>query len=231
MVLSAAAWPTYPDVRLNLPDEVAAQIERFEKYYVNKHTGRTLTLKHGLAHCSVKAVFPKGTKELLVSAYQAVVLILFNNVPKDGFLSFEQIATASGLQDGDLVRTLQSLACGKVRVLTKHPKGRDVKPTDTFTFNKTFTDPKYRIKINQIQLKETKEENKATHERIAQDRRFETQAAIVRIMKSRKTMGHSELVAEVINMTKKRGSVEPAEIKKEIERSVDDKHDLLCTAD
>ncbi|KFA67469.1 hypothetical protein S40285_00170 [Stachybotrys chlorohalonatus IBT 40285] len=221
MVLSAAAWPTYPDVRLNLPDEVAAQIERFEKYYVNKHTGRTLTLKHGLAHCSVKAVFPKGTKELLVSAYQAVVLILFNSVPKDGFLSFEQIATASGLQDGDLVRTLQSLACGKVRVLTKHPKGRDVKPTDTFTFNKTFTDPKYRIKINQIQLKETKEENKATHERIAQDRRFETQAAIVRIMKSRKTMGHSELVAEVINMTKKRGSVEPAEIKKEIESLIE----------
>ena len=67
-------------------------------------------------------------------------------------------------------------------------------------------------------LKETKEENKATHERITQDRRFETQAAIVRIMKSRKTMGHAELVAEVINLTKKRGSVEPSAIKKEIER-------------
>ncbi|KAF5017968.1 hypothetical protein F66182_10077 [Fusarium sp. NRRL 66182] len=217
MILSAAAWPTYPDVRLNLPDEVATQIERFDNYYKNKHTGRVLTWKHSLAHCSIKATFAKGPKELLVSAYQAAVLVLFNSVPADGFLAHEQIATGTGLQGGDLDRTLQSLACGKARVLSKHPKGRDVKPTDTFTFNKAFTDPKYRVKINQIQLKETKEENKATHERIAQDRRFETQAAIVRIMKSRKSMGHSELVAEVINLTKKRGSVEPAAIKKEIE--------------
>ncbi|KAF4975165.1 hypothetical protein FZEAL_8005, partial [Fusarium zealandicum] len=221
MILSAAAWPTYTDVRLNLPDEVATQIERFDKYYKNKHTGRVLTWKHSLAHCAIKATFPKGPKELLVSAYQAVVLMMFNSLPADGFLAYEQIATGTGLQGGDLDRTLQSLACGKARVLAKHPKGREVKPTDTFTFNKTFTDPKYRVKINQIQLKETKEENKATHERIAQDRRFETQAAIVRIMKSRKSMGHAELVAEVINLTKKRGSVEPAAIKKEIESLIE----------
>ncbi|KAI8661580.1 CULLIN-2 domain-containing protein [Fusarium keratoplasticum] len=221
MILSAAAWPTYPDTRLNLPDEVATQIERFDQYYKNKHTGRVLTWKHSLAHCAIKATFAKGTKELLVSAYQAVVLMMFNSLPNDGFLAYEQIATGTGLQGGDLDRTLQSLACGKARVLTKHPKGREVKPTDTFTFNKSFTDPKYRVKINQIQLKETKEENKATHERIAQDRRFETQAAIVRIMKSRKSMGHAELVAEVINLTKKRGSVEPAAIKKEIESLIE----------
>jgi hypothetical protein len=220
MILSASAWPTYPDVRLNLPDEVATQIERFDKHYKNKHTGRILTWKHSLAHCSIRASFPKGTKELLVSAFQAVVLMVFNKEPADGFFTYEQISVATGLQAGDLDRTLQSLACGKARVLTKHPKGREVQPTDTFTFNTAFSDPKYRVKINQIQLKETKEENKATHERIAQDRRFETQAAIVRIMKSRKTMGHAELVAEVINLTKKRGSVEPAAIKKEIERYV-----------
>lgn len=221
MILSAAAWPTYPDVRLNLPDEVATQIERFDQFYKNKHTGRVLTWKHSLAHCSIKGSFAKGSKELLVSAYQAVVLMMFNSVPADGFLAYEQIATGTGLQGGDLDRTLQSLACGKSRVLTKHPKGREVKPTDTFTFNKTFTDPKYRVKINQIQLKETKAENKATHERIVQDRRFETQAAIVRIMKSRKSMGHSDLVAEVINLTKKRGMVDTSAIKKEIESLIE----------
>ncbi|RDA91075.1 hypothetical protein CP533_3059 [Ophiocordyceps camponoti-saundersi (nom. inval.)] len=221
MVLSAAAWPTYPDVRLNLPDEVATQLERFDGHYRNKHTGRVLTWKHSLAHCSLKAAFPRGAKELLVSASQAVVLMVFNTVPDDGFLTYEQLSTATGLQGGELQRTLQSLACGKARVLCKHPKGRDVKTTDTFTLNKGFTDAKYRVKINQIQLKETKEDNKATHERITQDRRFETQAAIVRIMKSRKRMGHSELVAEVINLTKQRGSVEPAAIKKEIESLIE----------
>ncbi|KAI8235772.1 Cullin-4B [Colletotrichum sp. SAR 10_96] len=221
MILSAAAWPTYPDVRVNLPDDVAKQIERFDQYYKNKHTGRLLHWKHALAHCSVKAKFPKGTKELLVSAYQAIVLVLFNEVGLDGFLAYEQIARSTNLQGDELARTLQSLACGQVRVLAKHPKGKDINPTDTFTINKAFSHPKIRVKINQIQLKETKEENKATHERIAQDRRFETQAAIVRIMKSRKAMSHGELVAEVINMTKNRGAVDAAQIKKEIENLID----------
>ncbi|KAI1335139.1 Cullin [Xylariaceae sp. FL0016] len=225
-ILSAAAWPTYPDSQLLLPEDVASQIEHFDAFYVNKHTGRRLNWKHSLAHCVVRAKFTKGTKELLVSAYQAVVLTLFNkfddSVDKsEAFLTYQQIAGASGLSGQDLDRTLQSLACGKTRVLTKHPKGKDVNSTDTFTVNKTFSDPKFRVKINQVQLKETKEENKDTHERVAQDRQFECQAAIVRIMKARKTMTHANLVAEVINQTKKRGAIEPAEIKKNIEKLIE----------
>lgn len=77
-----------------------------------------------------------------------------------------------------------------------------------------------RIKINQIQLKETKEENKTTHERVAADRHYETQAAIVRIMKSRKSITHAELVAEVIKATRSRGVLDPSDIKKNIEKSV-----------
>lgn len=219
-ILSAAAWPTYADSRLFLPDQVAKQLEEFETYYVGKHTGRRLTWKHSLAHCVVKARFHKGTKELLVSAYQAVVLELFNAIEDkpDGFLGYTQISEATGLNGQDLQRTLQSLACGKARVLTKHPKGKDINKTDTFTVNKAFADPKYRVKINQVQLKESKEENQETHKKVAADRQFETQAAIVRIMKSRKTMTHANLVAEVINQTKSRGAVDTAEIKKNIEK-------------
>jgi nuclear pore complex protein Nup205 len=127
------------------------------------------------------------------------------------------------LADRELTRTLQSLACAKYRVLSKKPKGKDVNETDIFSYNASFTDPKMRIKINQIQLKETKEENKSTHERVAADRHYETQAAIVRIMKSRKIITHAELVAEVIKATRSRGVLEPTEIKKNIEKFV------LCT--
>ncbi|KAK4995917.1 hypothetical protein LTR28_000357, partial [Elasticomyces elasticus] len=75
--------------------------------------------------------------------------------------------------------------------------------------------------INQVQLKETKEENKETHERVAADRNFECQAAIVRIMKSRKTIGHSELVAEVIKATRSRGVLAMADIKRNIDRLIE----------
>src|ERR1700753_2762823 len=94
----------------------------------------------------------------------------------------------------ELNRTLQSLACAKLRPLTKHPKSRDISPTDVFTLNASFTDPKYRIKINTVQLKETPQENKETHEQVQTDRNFECQAAIVRILKSRKRIGHNDLI-------------------------------------
>lgn len=108
-----------------------------------------------------------------------------------------------------------------MRPLTKHPKGREINETDTFTLNANFTDPKYRIKINTVQLKETAAENKETHERVAADRNYETQAAIVRILKARKRITHSELVAETIRVTKNRGTLDVSGIKKNIDRLIE----------
>lgn len=131
------------------------------------------------------------------------------------------------IADAELKRTLQSLSCAKYRVLTKHPKvtkdpkSKEIDPSvDEFSYNAGFHDAKMRIKINQIQLKEDKEENKRTHERVAADRHYETQAAIVRIMKSRKTITHSELIAAVIEATRSRGVLQPPEIKNNIEKYV-----------
>ncbi|KAL8736024.1 MAG: hypothetical protein Q9166_000586 [cf. Caloplaca sp. 2 TL-2023] len=217
-VLSASAWPSYPDVPLIVPRDVQQAVTIFEQHYKVKHSGRKLEWKHSLAHCQLKAIFPKGNKELVVSSYQAVVLLLFSNKSANDEVPYIQLQAATGLDDVELKRTLQSLACAKYRVLSKTPRGRDVNPDDTFYVNMNFSDPKYRIKINQVQAKETKEENKETHERVAADRVFETQAAIVRIMKGRKTITHQELMSEVISATKSRGPLDPAEIKKNIEK-------------
>lgn len=64
-------------------------------------------------------------------------------------------AFASPSEDSELRRTLQSLACGKARVLIKSPKGKEVEDGDKFIFNGEFKHKLFRIKINQIQMKET----------------------------------------------------------------------------
>ena len=61
----------------------------------------------------------QGPKELQVSLFQTLVLLLFNDSAE---FSFEDILTATKIDDSELRRTLQSLACGKARVLTKQPK-------------------------------------------------------------------------------------------------------------
>lgn len=55
--------------------------------------------------------------------------------------------------DSQLRRILQSLACGKKRVLKKMPIGRDVNDNDDFFYNADFTDPSRKIHINSIQQK------------------------------------------------------------------------------
>ena len=52
---------------------------------------------------------------------QATVLMLFNDADA---LALADIAAATRIEDRELRRTLQSLACGKVRVLHKEPKVR-----------------------------------------------------------------------------------------------------------
>lgn len=60
-----------------------------------------------------------------------------------------------GLEKSELSRILQSLACGKFRVLVKEPKGKDVLETDSFLFNDNFNDKLYRIRISQVLMRET----------------------------------------------------------------------------
>ncbi|CAG9796347.1 unnamed protein product [Diatraea saccharalis] len=100
----------------------------------------------------INITYKQGNKELQVSLFQALVLLLFNDGDN---LSFEEIKANTNIEEGELRRTLQSLACGKARVLTKWPRGREVQDADTFTFNNEFTNKLFRIKINQIQMKET----------------------------------------------------------------------------
>lgn len=91
-----------------------------------------------------------------MSLFQVLVLLLFN---EDNELTLEDIKQRTAIEETELSRTLQSLACGKARVLSKLPKGRDVVKGDKFVFNNEFRNKLFRIKINQIQMKETVSEN------------------------------------------------------------------------
>lgn len=99
--LSQSAWPFYPDVPVIIPPEVKRAIDEFEKVYHQKHTGRKLQWKHALAHCQLKADFPKGKKELVVSSFQAIVLLIFNGAATDEHVTYERIKAESGLSKSE----------------------------------------------------------------------------------------------------------------------------------
>ena len=87
---------------------------------------------------------------------------------------------------------------GKARVLRKEPKGKDVLDGDVFHFNADFKDALLRIKINTIQVHESRADADATHERVLQDRQYQIDACLVRIMKARKALTHAQLMGELL---------------------------------
>lgn len=219
-VLTQAHWPTYPNIEVTLPAELSAAAERFEAFYQKRNSGRRLHWQHSLGTLSITTKFEKaGVKELHVSTFQAIVLMLFNTLAPGAKLSYVDIRTQTGLNDQELKRTLQSLACGQIptRVLRKLPQGKDVNDEDEFMFNDNFKNERHRIRINQIQLKETAEEQKSTEQRVFLDRELILQAAAVRVLKAKKTIKHSELITEVVDQIKSRFTVDVAEIKKVFE--------------
>ncbi|RUS34385.1 Cullin [Jimgerdemannia flammicorona] len=126
------------------------------------------------------------------------------------------------INDADLKRTLQSLACAKYKVLTKEPKGKDVNTNDQFYYNADFTCPLARIKIQTVASKvESEGERKHTQEKVDEERKHQTEAAIVRIMKDRKTMEHNLLITEVTKQLAPRFMPSPSMIKKRIEALID----------
>lgn len=88
-----------------------------------------------------------------MSLFQALVLLLFEDDQVK--LSLEDVSNRTAIEDSELRRTLQSLACGKVRVLSKSPKSKEIESGDQFSNIHDFRNKLFRIKINQIQLKET----------------------------------------------------------------------------
>lgn len=183
--------------RCNFPAAVDKIKRGFEKYYSEKHSGRQLTWVANMGSADIKAVFPRVQQkdgsfkerrhDLNVSTYGMVILLLFNDLPADGYLTFEEIQAETNIPQNDLVRNLQSLAVApKTRILVKQPMSKDVKPTDRFSFNEGFNGKFVKIKVGVVSSGnkvESDRERRETEKKNDDTRVFCIEAAIVRIMK------------------------------------------------
>lgn len=89
---------------------------------------------------------------------------------------------------------------GKVnqRIFLKEPKTKEIQPSDRFYINDSFISKLFRVKINPVAAKlESDPERQETRNKVDDDRKHIIDAAVVRIMKTRKTMTHTQLIAEV----------------------------------
>ncbi|XP_059648664.1 cullin-1-like isoform X2 [Cornus florida] len=209
-VLTTGFWPSYKSFDLNLPEEMVKCVEVFKEFYQTKTKHRKLTWIFSLGSCNINGKFDTKTIEMIMTTYQASVLLLFNGSDR---LSYQEIVTQLNLTDDDVVRLLHSLSCAKYKILNKEPNNKTISPTDYFEFNSKFTDKMRRIKIPLPPV----DEKKKVIEDVDKDRRYAIDACIVRIMKSRKVLGHQQLVMECVEQLSRMFKPDFKAIKKRIE--------------
>ncbi|KAG6537038.1 hypothetical protein ZIOFF_002116 [Zingiber officinale] len=194
-VLTTGFWPSYRSSDFHLPFEMTKCIQAFKEFYPTKTNSRKLTWIYSLGTCNITAKFELQTIELIVTTYQAAVLLLFNDSDR---LSYSEIMSQLNLADDDVVRLLQSLCCLKYKILNKEPNINSISSDDVFAFNSKFTNKMRRIRIPLPIV----DEKKKILEVVDKDRKYVVDACLIRIMKSRKVLNHQQLITECVEQLK-----------------------------
>lgn len=221
-------------LKATYPPEIQRLQNSFFEFYIKNRNGRVLTWVGSAGSADIRCIFPKipgkssgplsrdRRYEINVSTYGMIVLMLFNDINEDEWLSFEDIQATTNIPQPDLVNTLTSLSVIKQfrLLLKKSPTKSAAKPGDKFTFNREFVSKAIKIKIpsvNAANRVENDEERKETDERNLETRKHVADSVIVRIMKQRKELSHTQLVNEVIQVLSGRFKPDLSLIKGQIE--------------
>jgi len=209
-VLTTGYWPSYKALELTLPTEMIQAVEVHKEFYESKTKHRKLTWVYTLGSCQIRAHFKAKKVEILMTTFQAAALMLFNNGEE---LSFKEVCQRLNAPEEDASRIMHSLSCSKYKVLLKTPPGSPIGQDDTFKLNVDFTDKMHRIRMPMPSA----DEKKKVVEDVDKDRRYAIDAAVVRIMKARKTLKHQELVLEVVSQLSRMFKPDFKMIKKRID--------------
>ncbi|EQC28612.1 hypothetical protein SDRG_13691 [Saprolegnia diclina VS20] len=230
-VLTTGFWPTENCLSTGLvaPLEIRAWIHRFESFYFGRHNGRKLNWLYNMGSADVKAVFGSGPNvqrhELTVSTYQMCILVLFNDREN---MTYRDIAAATNIEPSELKRHLISLCTPKFRILTKSSRGKGIDDDDCFGVNHEYKSKLHKVRIPLVSLKDSSGDAPASvtvsdelPSTVAEDRKHLIEAAIVRIMKTRKSMQHNNLMAEVTRQLATRFVPSPQLVKRRIESLIE----------
>lgn len=207
-LLTNGHWPSFVNIPLALPPLTHRIPQQcllvFERYYLSHTEHRRLKWEHALGSASMKGTFspsvgPKKSFDFQITSLQALVLLCFNRPDR---LSFSTLLSILNVEEHFLKAVLHSLSCGKYVILNRFgangQKSDKLSSNDSFEVNENFSCPSRRIRIPMANL----EDNIGNNKKIEEDRSHAIEAAIVRIMKARKTLDHQSLIGEVMAMLK-----------------------------
>ncbi|CAI5755812.1 unnamed protein product [Candida verbasci] len=221
------------------PRQLRSTMSEFEEFWSNgkKNDNKSLYWSPKFGSMDLRITYPSRTYEFNLSTYAGIIMLLFapQSTNPDGSLvsafkeqkqlTYLEIVELTGIPEQELKRHLQSIAVApKSRLLIKIPMSKDVNETDVFKLNEKFKAPSVKVKVLTVSSATTKvkkvseqEEKEEVDSNITEGRKIEVNAAIVRILKSRQTIKHNQLIEELIKQLSNRFQPSIILIKQRIE--------------
>ncbi|OXU21148.1 hypothetical protein TSAR_003099 [Trichomalopsis sarcophagae] len=217
-VLQAGAWPLgLPPSPgpFHVPQQLEKSVQAFESFYHAQFSGRKLTWLHHLCQGELKLNYLKKPYLVTVQTYQMALLLLFEHCDS---ISCKEAAVSLRLSHDQLVKHAVSLVDCKI---LKKSTEEDLEEDTILTLNFEYYNKRTKFRITGALQRDAPHDTEATHRSVDDDRKLYLQAAIVRIMKSRKVLRHNQLVQEVLGQSKVTFAPSIGMIKKCIENLID----------
>lgn len=186
----------------------------YEDFYASRFNGRKLLWQNSLSSCILNINLSEGQKEISCNLSQAIVLLLFNERET---ASFSEIQNSTGLgtiayllktnmvnslfdiATKELISLLNSLS-SKPHKLIINESSEATTELDRFSFNSNFESQSNKIKLPLASGEQITDDQKDVEKKVQQNRQYQLEAAIVRIMKAKKTLHHNDLINELFTV-------------------------------
>lgn len=195
-VLTEGVWPHQVDTSPILPRFMSEAMNLRNEVYREINPSKVLRWIYSRGTVEINISIPGTSRPanytLIGSTLQGVVLNLFDGLW--GPFTMRDIAARTGIKPDHLPPLLMALI--DIKLLLKSGALKKFGPEDTYELNPRFQYRLRRIILPSVQLRDV---DRAVRSDINAMRDFTIDAAAVRIMKSRRRMGHNELMAEIMH--------------------------------
>jgi len=200
-VLQTGSWPFQTNFEnVNYPDEVGKAMKDFTDFYTNAHNGRTLTWASEVSTVDVELTYLDMPYVVTMTIVHYEILSSFEN---EDSLQVGQIGSRIGMSLEGIKKYLRAFLDNQILLCGVRLEEIDESTRIMLNLKMTRKTNRFRLGIPST-TKTVKQEIRPEIADAQNNQKHYIDCVIVRLMKSKKTLKHNELVADVINEVKSR---------------------------